>query len=74
MRTTSATGARQRRTNVDYLGKPLGDAEALDERGVIDALRSALSAKATRVIDLFKRWDENGDGVVSRAEFHQAMM
>jgi len=37
------------------------------------ALRDALKANATRIIDLFKEWDEDGDGQVSKAEFSRAL-
>lgn len=42
-------------------------------RPVPELLREALTANATRVIDLFRDWDENGDGRVTRAEFLRAM-
>ena len=32
-----------------------------------------LTAKAVRVIDLFKQWDEDGNGAVSKKEFRKAM-
>ena len=34
-----------------------------------EQLREALNRNAVRVIDLFRDWDVNGDGVISRAEF-----
>ena len=34
-----------------------------------EQLREALNKNAVRVIDLFRDWDVNGDGVISRAEF-----
>ena len=36
-------------------------------------LRDALTEQAVRVIDLFREWDEDGDGEVSKAEFRRAM-
>ena len=36
-------------------------------------LGEALGKNAVRVIDLFREWDENGDGVVSKKEFRRAM-
>lgn len=36
-------------------------------------LAEALKTNATRVLDLFRSWDANGDGEVSRAEFHKAV-
>ena len=36
-------------------------------------LRNALSKTAVRVIDLFREWDDDNSGKVSRSEFHKAM-
>ena len=36
-------------------------------------LRDILSKNAVRVIDLFREWDEDGDGTVSKKEFRKAM-
>ena len=36
-------------------------------------LRDALSKAAVRVIDLFREWDDDNNGRVSREEFHRAM-
>ena len=40
---------------------------------VADHLRDALVEQATRVIDLFKSWDDNGDGQITKAEFLRAL-
>jgi len=40
---------------------------------VADHLRDALVEQATRVIDLFKSWDLNGDGNISKNEFFRAL-
>ena len=45
-----------------------GSTKPLDEQ-----LREALAKNAVRVIDLFKEWDADGDGTVSKAEFRRAM-
>ena len=39
----------------------------------IGEMSEKLAADAGRVVDLFKKWDENNDGVISRNEFHKAM-
>ena len=38
-----------------------------------EQLAEALRSNAARVLDLFRSWDANGDGEVSRAEFHKAV-
>ena len=43
------------------------------ERSVIEQLRDALSANMTRIIDLFREWDSNGDGQISHSEFRKAL-
>ena len=40
---------------------------------VSEQLRHALTKNMVRVIDLFREWDENGDGTVSKQEFQRAM-
>ena len=39
-----------------------------------DQLRDALVTNAVRVIDLFREWDEDGDGTVSKKEFRKAVI
>ena len=36
-------------------------------------LRDALTKNAKRVVDLFREWDEDGDGTVSKKEFRKAV-
>ena len=43
------------------------------DKSVAEQLRDVLSKNAVRVIDLFKEWDEDGDGTVSKKEFRKAM-
>ena len=38
-----------------------------------EQIRDALSKNAVRVIDLFREWDEDEDGTVSKKEFRKAM-
>ena len=38
-----------------------------------EQLRQTLTANAVRVIDLFREWDEEGNGTVSKKEFRKAM-
>ena len=55
---------------------PLGNLD-LDEgpnaKPIAEQLGEALRKHATRVLDLFRDWDNDGDGEVSRKEFHRAM-
>ena len=37
------------------------------------SLRDSLARSTVRVIDLFREWDEDGDGSVSKKEFRKAM-
>jgi len=36
-------------------------------------IMNALKAQSARVMDLFRAWDTNGDGLMSKAEFHEAV-
>lgn len=58
-------------------GSPLGMKFDIDEgpdaKPISQQLADALRKNSARVIDLFRSWDENGDGEVSRAEFQKAM-
>ena len=40
---------------------------------MVTRLRDALAKLGTRVIDTFKQWDANSDGVISREEFHEVI-
>ena len=40
----------------------------------LEALKSCIKDNHARVTDLFKAWDEDGNGKVSQAEFRKAMM
>ena len=48
---------------------------SLDEAGkpIQEQLKDILVENAVRVIDLFREWDEDGDGTVSKKEFRKAM-
>ena len=43
------------------------------DKTVAEQLREALSKAAVRVGDLFRDWDDDNSGTVSREEFHKAM-
>lgn len=46
-----------------------------DESGgpLIDQLRNALASNFGRVVDLFKDWDDDGNGMVNRTEFRKVL-
>ena len=43
------------------------------DKSVAQQLRDILSKNAVRVVDLFREWDEDGNGSVSKKEFRKAM-
>ena len=47
--------------------------EGPDAMPISEQIGGALRKNATRVLDLFRSWDEDGNGNVDRAEFHSAM-
>jgi hypothetical protein len=51
----------------------LGDVDFDEDRPLGVQLKEALSKHAIRVLDLFRDWDTNGDGEISRKEFREAM-
>jgi len=65
-----------RRTAGGKVGAALSIHVKLDRSGdvpISDQLRAILEENCVRIIDLFRDWDENGDGLVSKAEFVKAM-
>ena len=69
-----ASSLRERGTalasGVATSGESDGESELVDVR---QQLKDALRRNAVRVIDLFREWDEDGDGTVSKMEFRKAM-
>ena len=57
-------------TGVARRGAHASDAETTEAgtKGVAKALRDALSKDATRIIQLFKEWDEDRNGVCCHTE------
>ena len=51
----------------------LGAVDFDEDRPLGEQLRESLTRHAVRVLDLFRDWDTNGDGEISRKEFQQAM-
>ena len=57
-------------------GGPLGHFDLDESFGALpvsEQIIAALSRNAAKVLDLFRSWDNNNDGIVTRAEFHKAM-
>ena len=42
-------------------------------KSIQDGLRDALTANLSRVMDLFREWDTDGNGMIDRKEFHKAI-
>ena len=51
----------------------LGHVDFDESRPLGEQLKECLGKHAIRVLDLFREWDSNGDGEISRKEFRQAM-
>jgi Ca2+-binding EF-hand superfamily protein len=49
------------------------DVDEDSDKSVAEQLRDALSKSSARVVDLFKDWDTDGNGKISREEFRKAM-
>ena len=47
------------------------DGEVVDAAAMVKGLTDALAAQMARVIDLFREWDDDGNGMVSKIEFGQ---
>ena len=65
-----------RKGAVDKAGSTLLQGFAIDaasELSVAEQLRDALSKAAVRVIDLFREWDDDNSGMVSKEEFRRGM-
>lgn len=51
----------------------LFEIDVASEVPVIEQLRNALAKYHTRVLDLFKDWDDDGNGMVNKTEFRKAL-
>ena len=54
-------------------GKGIDLAEGEGARSVAEQLRDTLSKHAVRVIDLFREWDDDGNGALDKKEMRQAI-
>ena len=66
-------GSRLGKVDLKQLGADGVPEERRKADAVSELITRALSKQHVRVIDLFHEWDENGDGLVSRAEFYKAL-
>ena len=84
----NSEGTRERLGHSEVAAAPASEGEAHRRRGplgrfdidespgaapISEQLKSALKRSAGKVIDLFRSWDVDHDGLVTRAEFHRAM-
>ena len=67
-----AAPAPKRRQSVAPTGI-LGHVDFDETRPLGEQLKENLQKHAIRVLDLFREWDENGDGEISKKEFRHAM-
>jgi len=51
----------------------LGDVDFDEDKPLGEQIKAALQQHAIRVLDLFREWDKNGDGEISKKEFRDAM-
>ena len=49
------------------------DFEMVDDATLVQELIEMLTVQMSRVIDLFRNWDEDGNGTVSKLEFRRAL-
>merc|ERR1712196_218649 len=52
---------------------PVGRLTARSGTSVQEQLRQALNEHGTKLIDLFREWDDDGNGAVDKAEFRKAV-
>ena len=65
---SSPASGKPQRHKSSLRGVDVSDAEGASAR-----LSEELAKQSVRVIDLFRDWDEDGNGVVTRREFARAM-
>ena len=63
----------ERRKGFSPLGRDFDLDESEGAPPISEQLAGALRKSAGKVLDLFRDWDADGDGEVSRKEFHKAM-
>ena len=70
------SSSKLRRAGARRTGAALSSAVQIDynsEYSVAHQLRKVLKENSVRIIDLFRDWDEDGDGTISRGEFGKVM-
>jgi hypothetical protein len=69
----SPAEVQEEKTKRARKGGILGEVDFDEEKPLAPQLREALQKHAVRVLDLFREWDANGDGQISKKEFQKAM-
>ena len=72
----SSNKTKLRRAAGGRKGAALATASKLDpmsQTPMVDQLREVLKASSVRVIDIFRDWDEDGNGKISAKEFRKAL-
>ena len=74
LKSENQAGLRKKKVNKDDSTLLQGlDIDEDSDKSVAEQLRDALKKNAVRVVDLFREWDDDGSGVVTRPEFDKAM-
>ena len=72
-KTVTMTPEEKEKAKRARMGGILGDVDFDEAKPLAPQLREALQKHAIRVLDLFREWDANGDGQISKDEFQKAM-
>jgi Ca2+-binding EF-hand superfamily protein len=73
VKTVTMTPEEKEKAKRARMGGILGDVDFDEAKPLAPQLREALQKHAVRVLDLFREWDANGDGQISKKEFQKAM-
>jgi Ca2+-binding EF-hand superfamily protein len=73
VKTVTMTPEEKEKAKRARMGGILGDVDFDEAKPLAPQLREALQKHAIRVLDLFREWDANGDGQISKDEFQKAM-
>ena len=71
---SSKNKSKLRRRDPNQKASKLSNVQLDPDAPVQDQIRDLLSKNAVRVIDLFRGWDDDGSGTISKAEFRKALV